>query len=276
MAKAASSRASKQNQQRNLMIIGGVVAFLAVLGLVIYMQNRSNQTFEINDPAFAAYAGIPLDDSVDSRREIERADDVTDGVVRGVLEDGTPYIGSPDAPVVLAEFSDFSCPHCATYSPNIELLIRQYVRSGQLRIEYRPVTFVGGNLSIVAAQGALCAAEQGAFWEYHKELFRIQQSEAANSFTPTRMRELASDLGLDADELRSCMNSRRPDRALNATQSLMQEYGVNATPTLMYRLQGQETWSRFVDASGQPISTPSNLNVIRSLIEQSTASATGG
>lgn len=252
----ATRKAKNSPERQNQMIIFGVFGLIAVaaaIGLIIWSQSESNKSFEIDDARFSAYAGIPLDDSIeDSNREITEKDDVAEGVVQGVLEDGTPFIGSLDAPIVLAEFSDFSCPHCADYEPEVEQLIRQYVRSGQLRFEFRAMTFVGGEFSRTAASGAICAAEQGAFWEFHSELFRYQSTQGANYFTTDNVVDIAKDLGLDDSKLRSCMNSTRPDRALRAASQLQTEMGVSSTPTVIYRANNSETWSRFYDASGQP------------------------
>jgi protein-disulfide isomerase len=254
MARARQQRRDTAQSQRTLLIVGALIAILIAAGVIYYVQQESNQTFEIDNPRFSSYAGIPLDDSIDSNREIDEAGDIDEGVVRGVLEDGTPFIGNPNAPIVFAEFSDFSCPHCASFEPEVDQLIDQYVRTGQLRLEYRPLTFVGGEFSITAARGAICAAEQGAFWEFHKELFRLQGTQGADYFTSANMETLADDLGLDGEELRSCMNSNRPDRTLRAAEQLRAEYDVNSTPTVIYRANDAETWNRFFDPNGEPVS----------------------
>jgi protein-disulfide isomerase len=232
---------------------------------VLVLDNNGES--ELDAPRFAAYNGIPLDDGIDADREVDQADDVADGVVQGILENGTPYIGSPNAPIVVAEFGDFSCPHCASFEPEVDLLIERYVRSGQLRFEFHPMTFVGGEYSIIATQGAICAAEQGAFWEFHKDVFQLQRTDGAQSFTASRMEELATDLGLDGDDLRSCMNSNLPDRALAAADELASQYGVTATPTLLYRTQDATGWTRFFDENGQPVSRPQNQELY-ALIEE--------
>ena len=255
--RTAKSSAQRQNQY-TILAVFGLIAIVAVVGLIIWNQSQTSQTFTIDDPKFSAYAGIPLDDSLsDSQRDVEQGDSVVDGVVQGILDDGTPFIGSLDAPIVFADFSDFSCPHCATFEPEIEQLVVQYVRTGQLRIEFRTMTFVGAERSQTAGRAALCAAEQGAFWEFHSELFRYQTTQSANYFTNANMEDLANDLGLDGDELRSCMASNRPDRALRAASQLQSDMGVNSTPTLIYRANDSETWARFYGEDGQPITRPS-------------------
>ena len=202
-------------------------------------------------PEFSVYAGIPHDVSVRNPAWVVEPDPtVADGVVRGILADGTPFIGSLDAPIVFAEFSDFACPHCANFEPEIHKLIEAYVRTGQLRIEFRPLTFVGREYSITATKGALCAAQQGAFWEFHTMLFALQHNEGAPSFTDTAMLDIGTALGLDNDALQACMNSNQSDITLAAVAQLQAETDVNATPTLIYRGNASTAWQRFIDGSG--------------------------
>ncbi len=212
------------------------------------------EPISFDDPAFTPYADIPL--ASEGMRDIRVADDVAAGVVRGVTEEGFPFIGSPDAPITIAEFADFSCPHCADFLPEWERLIAEFVRSGQLRVIYIPLTFVGGEFSVMSAFGAICATEQGAFWEYHHVLYNIQQSEGSTTFTLERMDTLAAAFGLDGEAFTECTDSAAGLDVLQAADALSQELGVNATPTLIFRLSDGE-WQRFLDDNGEPLSRQS-------------------
>lgn len=207
-----------------------------------------------NADRFEAYAGIPFDDSIDSDRAIGAASDVSDGVVRGVLHDGTPFIGSMDAPIVIAMFTDFACIHCVHYEAEADQLIQQFVRSGQLRLEVRLMIFVAREYSVASARSALCAAEQGVFWEYKKDLLMLFETEGEEYFTVPNLEALAVDLGLNVREWQSCMYSTRPDRTLRSAENLRADYGINAVPSLIYRANGAKIWNRFFDANGEPAS----------------------
>ena len=217
-------------------------------------SNTSQPTSAPTDPAFTVYAGIPHDESIENPAwAIEPDTTVAGGVVRGVLEDGTPFIGSLDAPIVFAEFSDFSCPHCATFEPEIHQLIETYVRTGQLRLEFRPLTFVARDYSQMAARDALCAAQQGAFWEFHTTLFAIQHTQGAQDLTEPTMLEIAKNLGLVGSAFQDCLNSERPDLTLQVATQLQTEMGINATPTLIYRGNDVLQWQRFYDGNGNTV-----------------------
>jgi protein-disulfide isomerase len=215
-------------------------------------------TSRFNDTRFANFAGIPFDQGIITTRTVVKAEDVVDGVVQGINTDGIPYIGSPSAPIVIAEFSDFSCPHCANFAPTVDLMVARYVRSGQLRLEYYPLTFVGREFSVNAASAAICAGQQGAFWEYHLELYEWLQTRGAQSFVPDELVKLAGEFELDIDQFELCLASNLPAITLETARRLQQDNGVNATPTLIYRTNTDTTWSRFVDANGNSLTRPSD------------------
>ena len=53
------------------------------------------------------------------------------------------FIGDKEAPVVIIEYSSFTCPHCATF--HLEVLPKlkaDYINSGKVLLEYREVYFL--------------------------------------------------------------------------------------------------------------------------------------
>lgn len=85
-----------------------------------------------------------------------------------------PVEGSRNARVMIAEFSDFQCPFCKRW--NDENLARIRTRIGNdvaLAFLHFPITQIhpnAGNASIAA----ICANEQGKFWQLHDVLFSRQ------------------------------------------------------------------------------------------------------
>lgn len=82
--------------------------------------------------------------------------------------------GSPDAKVVIAEFSDFQCPFCKRFVDTTLAHIRAELGT-QVGLAFLnfPLTSIhpnAGNASLVAE----CAAEQGKFWPMHDLLFARQ------------------------------------------------------------------------------------------------------
>ncbi|MDH5372299.1 MAG: DsbA family protein, partial [Acidimicrobiia bacterium] len=105
------------------------------------------------------------------------------GLPVGFTDDGYPYLGDPEAPVSLVEFSDYLCPFCSRHAVQTNpLLIDQFASSGQVRFVFRD--FPLAELHPTAPSGhaaALCITEQSAalFWAMHDRLF-ARQSEWAS------------------------------------------------------------------------------------------------
>ncbi len=100
--------------------------------------------------------------------------------------------GPEDASVTLVEYGDFECPYCGQAEPVVrELLTEQ----GDLRYVWRhlPLTDVHPHASL-AAEAAEAAAEQGAFWEMHAQLFSQQDALRA-----TDLVRAAEQLELDVE-----------------------------------------------------------------------------
>ena len=86
--------------------------------------------------------------------------DLSAGLARRDADDYTA-IGDVDAPLVMIEYSDYRCPYCALYATETQPeLIKKYVDTGKLRIEWRD-TPIFGEQSLDAAVAAPAAGEQG-------------------------------------------------------------------------------------------------------------------
>ncbi len=88
---------------------------------------------------------------------------------------GAPIEGSPDARVVIIEFSDFQCPFCQRWYYNALPEIRQFI-GDEVAIAFLhfPIAQLHPNAPTVHV-AAQCAGEQDKFWEMHDLLFEEQE-----------------------------------------------------------------------------------------------------
>lgn len=147
---------------------------------------------------------------------------------------GFPVLGSPDAPVVLEDFSSFACPFCQNYHESVFAALLEYVRAGDLRIIYVPI-WSSGPLpnSLNANHAALCAADQDAFWPYHDILFDWHKRYADSAFDDARLRAGAVQIGLNMAEWDDCLNSQRLEAVLDAATAEFRSRGFRGTPTIV-------------------------------------------
>lgn len=161
---------------------------------------------------------------------------------QGFTADGFATIGSADAPVIIAEFSDFACPACASYAPTYRELVGVYA-GDQAQFWYVPLTFVGGELSELAYQAAYCAGEQDAFWQFHEEVFQLQEQLSREAFTTDEFSGIATEMGLDLEAFAACLDDERSLSALAPARDLADAVGVSGTPTVAFSTDGGDTWA---------------------------------
>ena len=172
----------------------------------------------------------------------------------GLTDSGYATAGPDDAPIIVAEFGDFACPHCTSYHPTFRQLIDEFARTEAAQFWFVPMTGVGGERSRLAYQAAYCAGEQAAFWQFHAEIFAVQEAEGAREFTRETFLRIGHELQLDVDALDVCMNSPQSTTGLTNAADFARSLGVNATPTVMYSTDGGETWTQFDSRSYDVVS----------------------
>jgi protein-disulfide isomerase len=149
----------------------------------------------------------------------------------GQSEDGAPALGPADAPVTIVEYADYQCPHCRNFSVNtLPEVVKNYVVPGKVRYVYKNATVLGEE-SQWAAMAALCAADQGHFWEYDELLFNRQQGENQGTFSRDNLKQFAADLGLDTATFNECLDSNKyASKVADQTQEARSR-GVKGTPS---------------------------------------------
>src|SRR5213078_694063 len=89
-----------------------------------------------------------------------------------ILSPTTPTLGQAKAPVLIVEFSDFTCGYCGRfYRETLPALKTDYLDAGKVRFAYRDYPRDSQGFGLVAAHAARCAGEQGQFWGMHDRLF---------------------------------------------------------------------------------------------------------
>jgi protein-disulfide isomerase len=134
--------------------------------------------------------------------------------------------GPADAPVTIVEFADFECPFCGGLFSTLKTIELAY--PGKVRFVYRhfPLTKIHPYAQ-KAAEAAVCAGEQGRFWEMHDSLFRSQRDLGVES-----LKRRAKELGVDAAAFDVCLDSGRTAARIKEDVSDAAKAGVRGTPTL--------------------------------------------
>jgi protein-disulfide isomerase len=161
---------------------------------------------------------------------------VTSGALGNILPSDTPTLGNPEAPVLMVEFSDFTCGYCGKfYRETLPSLKTQYIDTGKMRFAYRDFPRDERGWGLVAAHAARCAGEQGRFWEMHNRLF--EQSDRLGSAV---LKRALQDLRLKTDVFSACMDSEKHLKAILADRDAGSSLGFRGTPGFyLVRIDGK-------------------------------------
>jgi protein-disulfide isomerase len=151
-------------------------------------------------------------------------------VASGQISSGLSW-GAADAPVKIVEFSNFGCSHCADFAANDGKRLREeYEATGKVRFDFMPFS-LGSAGPDAAANAAVCAADQGRFWDYHDLLF-ARQLVSADAFSASSLKQYGQQLALDATKFNVCVDTGAHADNVHRTSQEGTTRGVNATPTL--------------------------------------------
>lgn len=141
-------------------------------------------------------------------------------------------VGKADAPVVMVEFTDYSCPMCTKFAHETEAGLQELVDNGTLRIEYRDLVIFQQYGSDIAAAGGWAAAEQGKHSEYRKAVWDAAQGHP--TYTVESVVELAKAAGVpDLDKFRATLESPETKAKVQAESEHAGEVGIRGTPFMM-------------------------------------------
>jgi protein-disulfide isomerase len=159
-------------------------------------------------------------------------------LLAGIPQHGTT-LGSPSAPVTLVEYADLKCPICRQFSAGVlPTLIRDEVRAGKLKIEYRPQHFVGEQLnpgdSLAAARFAEAAGVQNRLWSFVEQFYANQRDESTRYVSDAYLRSIAATVpGLDAQRALTDRSGAAVTRALQRSGAEFSAHGFTGTPSFL-------------------------------------------
>jgi protein-disulfide isomerase/uncharacterized membrane protein len=146
-----------------------------------------------------------------------------------------PFKGSDDAAVTVVEFSDFLCPFCSKAAKYLK--IAQAGNRSTARFVFRHFPLdkscnrrLSSDLhpgACLLAEGSVCANEQDKFWQYHDIAF-----ETKNKISRSTVMDIASKIGLDLNEFKSCLDSGKGLEVVGEDIKAAFRAGVKSTPTL--------------------------------------------
>ena len=141
-------------------------------------------------------------------------------------------LGRADAPVTLTVWSDFQCPACRMLAQAVEpRLIRDYVATGKLRIDYKDLVVIGPESLDAAVEPAAQPSRTGS--GLPRRPLREPGGRELGAITHDRLLAFANRLGLDRPAFESCLGSGHMPMHVQ-TEAASASTRFQSTPTLEF------------------------------------------
>ena len=149
----------------------------------------------------------------------------------------SPVLGSKDAKVTIVEYSDYQCGFCARhFRSTLPKLNDEYIKAGKVKYILRnfPLESIHPK-ALKAAAAALCAGEQGKYWEMHRQLFSNP-----SMLDLEHMPKHAEAIQIDAARFSRCLDGEKYVVQVRREMEEGRTLGVEGTPTFFIGLSGND------------------------------------
>ncbi len=193
--------------------IGAAIASIAIIIAFVGFDGISSQTELVIEPAPTVQQVGPAKITMNT-----------------FVDNGSPILGDPSAPVTLIEFGDYQCHFCNVFFQSTEGdILKNYVETGKVKIIFKDYNIIGPD-SVNASHGAHCAKDQESFWEYHDILYTNWTGENNGWASSVNLKKFANEIGLDMDVWTQCMLDRIHSQTILASNEDAKNLGITGTP----------------------------------------------
>jgi protein-disulfide isomerase len=161
-------------------------------------------------------------------------------VFSGVPQHGT-LLGDPDAPVTMLFLADPECPQARQFAVQLlPRLVRHWVRSGKLQIEYlgEPAETIWPEIFERQQLAVLAAGRQGKLWQYLELFYRYQGAEYTKYADNWFLAALAREASLGAGKWRADRRTFKLALHVQRNVEFAQARNIFATPAFLIRPTG--------------------------------------
>ncbi len=150
--------------------------------------------------------------------------------------------GPETAKLKIEQFSDFFCPYCKKQAAIFNELREKYPDQIQMTFRHFPLSGEPGTGTFPLHEAAVCAAEQGKFWEFHDYVFQANERVTVDSVTQA--------IALNDADLKACMQTERGRSQVLGDLADAQTRGVNGAPTFFMngeKITGMRPFNYFAE-----------------------------
>lgn len=209
---------ARADRQRRLTVIGAVVAVLVVIvGVGFWVQSTRDTT---GDAPAATPSGTA---------------------------DYSIFVGDEAAPTTITVYEDLQCPACRDFEQATGDQVATGIESGDVRVEYRLVSFLDGasgneysSRALNALLVTLDTAGVDAFKSLHDALYADQPAEGGDGPEDDALIRAAVAAGADESAVTGPIEDKMYEQWIKNATEAMSTNGVQGTPTVFVNGQRVE------------------------------------
>ena len=175
--------------------------------------------------------------------------------INNVKTAGEPFIGSPNAPVTIAYWSDFQCPFCDQFeTQTLPTIIKNYVDTGKVKIVFKDLQFLGPDSQTAGLIGrAIWNTDPSAYFKWRTYMYDHQGQENGGWASKQNLLSIVSDVGLNANQINSLITTNQAtyQAEIDADKQEGASMGIDSTPSFVIGTQlivGAQPLSVFTQA----------------------------
>jgi protein-disulfide isomerase len=151
----------------------------------------------------------------------------------GIPQKGN-VLGKASAPATMVEYIDLQCPICRAFETDtMPTILQRYVRTGKLRVEARPIAFIGPD-SERGRKGMIAAEQQNRAFNFAQLLYFNQGPENSGWLDDSMVASAAASIpGVDVKALQDATSSKAVADTEQTYDGQAQADNVGGTPTVL-------------------------------------------
>ena len=150
-----------------------------------------------------------------------------------LIENGSPFLGNPDAPITILEWGDYQCTFCYKFhQETLQIINEDFIKTGKVKVVFKDFPLNGPD-SKLAAEASYCAQDQEKYWQYHDEVYRNWGGERTGWITRETLTEFAQVVNLDTEKFNKCLDDNKYESKVNSLYEFGNDIGIDATPSFL-------------------------------------------
>jgi protein-disulfide isomerase len=145
-------------------------------------------------------------------------------------------LGKEDANITFIEFADYRCPFCHQFhEETFDKIVTNFINTGKVKYLFKD--FVVNDRdeykgSMQAAVASHCAAEQGKYWEYVKEIYKNFKPEPQHWINLDSLTQFANNVQIpEIEKFKSCVESNKYQNQIEESGLSAKKLGITGTPS---------------------------------------------